>query len=106
LCLVSRRLFLIAQPILHHEFIPGYGDAWNSSHFSWTSRLASLLRTVAARPDLAALLKRIFIHPYLLQAVREEEARAVLEKVLHPAAAPGVIMRLSEYLDPFDEFLR
>ncbi|KAL2183568.1 hypothetical protein L209DRAFT_782661 [Thermothelomyces heterothallicus CBS 203.75] len=95
MCLVSRRLFLIAQPILHHEFIPGYGDAWRSSHFSWTGRLASLLRTVAARPDLAALLKRIFIHPHLLRAV------------LHPAAAaPGVVVRLSEYLGPFDEFLR
>ncbi|AEO61107.1 hypothetical protein MYCTH_2310975, partial [Thermothelomyces thermophilus ATCC 42464] len=106
-CLVSRRLFLIAQPILHHEFIPGYGDAWKSSHFSWTGRLASLLRTVATRPDLAALLKRIFIHPYLLRAVPEEEAQAVLEEVLQPAAAaPGVIVRLSEYLDPFDEFLK
>ncbi|KAK4148413.1 hypothetical protein C8A00DRAFT_47701 [Chaetomidium leptoderma] len=104
--LVSRRLFLIAQPILYHEFIPGYGDVWQSSHFSWTGRLASLLRTVAARPDLAALLKRIFIHPYLLRAVLEEEAQAVLEEVLYPAAAPGVIVRLSEYLDPFDEFLK
>ncbi|KAH6850491.1 hypothetical protein B0I37DRAFT_115475 [Chaetomium sp. MPI-CAGE-AT-0009] len=104
MCLVSRRLFLIAQPILYHEFIPGYGDAWQSNHFSWTGRLASLLRTVAARPDLAALLKRIFIHPYLFRAVLEEEAHAVLEEVLHSAAAPGVIVRLSDYLDPFDGF--
>jgi hypothetical protein len=67
---------------------------------------ASLLRTVATRPDLAALLKRIFIYPYLLKAVPEEEDQAVLEEVLHPAAAPGVILRLSEYLDPFDEFFK
>jgi hypothetical protein len=104
MCLVSRRLTLVVQPILYHEFIPGYGDAWQSRHFSWTSRLASLLRTIAARPDLAALVKRIFIHPYLLRAVPEEEAQAILEEVLYPATTPGGIVRLSEYLDPFNEF--
>jgi hypothetical protein len=104
MCLVSRRLTLIAQPILYHEFIPGYGDAWRSNRFLWAGRLASFLCTTAARPDLAALVKRIFIHPYLLQVVSEGEAQAMLEEVISPATALGASVRLSEYLDAFDEF--
>jgi hypothetical protein len=104
MCLVSRRLTLIAQPILYHEFIPGYGDAWRSSRFSWAGRLASFLRTIATRPDLAALVNRIFINPHLLRAVSEEEAQAILEKVIPPVTALGASVQLSEYLDPFDKF--
>ncbi len=94
MCLVARRLTPIAQPFLYHEFIPGYGDAWRSNGFSWAGRLASFLRTVAARPDLGVLVKRVFLHPYLLRAVSEEEAQATLEKVLG--------LQLPEYLASFD----
>jgi hypothetical protein len=105
MCLVSRRLTLIAQPILHHEFIPGYGCAWRSSHFSWAGRLASFLRTIAARPDLAALVKRIFIHPDLRRAVSEEEALATLEEVVR-AAAPESSVQLSKYHSSFGDMRR
>lgn len=81
MCLVSKRFQSIAQSVLHHEFIPGYGDAWRSTTFSWDGRLVSFVRTLAARPDLAALVKRIYIHCYLLQAIAEKEAESVPEMV-------------------------
>jgi hypothetical protein len=59
---------------------------------------------MAARPDLAAQVKRVFIHPYLLRAVSEGEAQAMLEEVLVHNAALGASVQLSEYLGPFDEF--
>jgi hypothetical protein len=59
---------------------------------------------MATRPDLAALVKRVFIHPYLLRAVSEEEAQAILEEVLVHTAALGASVQLSEYLGPFNEF--
>jgi hypothetical protein len=49
-------------------------------------------------------VNRIFIHPHLLRAVAEEEARAVLEDVICLVAAPGASVQLSNYFDLFDEF--
>ncbi|KAL2786438.1 hypothetical protein BJX66DRAFT_312695 [Aspergillus keveii] len=43
----------------------GYGDSWLSDKFTWTGRLFSFMRTVARRRDLAAQVKRIWIHPQL-----------------------------------------
>ncbi|KAL2127807.1 hypothetical protein VTI74DRAFT_10148 [Chaetomium olivicolor] len=103
MCLLSKRLTSIAQIFLYHEFVPGYGDAWKSAQFSWDGRLSSFLRTIAARRDLAAQVKRIYIHPYLLRAVTEEEAQVTLEDALNAAAAPGAGVQLSEYLSAFDE---
>ncbi|KAK4106453.1 hypothetical protein N658DRAFT_414625 [Parathielavia hyrcaniae] len=104
-CLVSKRLASVAQALLHYEFVPGYGDAWRSDQFSWDGRLESFLRTVAARKDLAELMKRIFEHPHLLRAVTEEEAQLTLDEVLGTAPAgpaAGNAQLLSEYLDAFD----
>ncbi|KAK4032094.1 hypothetical protein C8A01DRAFT_41470 [Parachaetomium inaequale] len=86
MCLVSKRFGPLAQTVLYHEFIPGYGDAWRSAEFSWDGRLASFVRTMAARPDLAALVKRVYVHCYLLRPVTEEEAQAALDNVIGPTA--------------------
>ena len=83
LCLVSRRLRNAVQPILYHEFILGYGDSWRSDLYTWDGRLTSFMRTVAQRRDLAALVKRIYIHPYLLEYLGEEEEIQVFEHLCH-----------------------
>ncbi|KAL2133433.1 hypothetical protein VTI74DRAFT_2359 [Chaetomium olivicolor] len=79
MCLVSRRFRYVAQSVLYHEFVPGYGDAWRSTRFSWDGRLASFVRTLVARPNLAALVERVYVQVYLLGPVTEEEAQAALE---------------------------
>jgi hypothetical protein len=86
MCLVSRRFRPLAQFFLYHEFVPGYGDAWRSKQFSWNSRLASFVRTITARRDLAGLVKRVYVHVYLLRPVTEEEAQATLREASGAAA--------------------
>ncbi|KAJ5131101.1 uncharacterized protein N7515_007140 [Penicillium bovifimosum] len=68
LCLVSKRLCNVFQPILYQEFMLGCGDSWCSELYTWDGRLLSFLRTVARRRDLAGFVKRIRIVPHLLQA--------------------------------------
>jgi hypothetical protein len=87
MCLVSRRFLPLAQSFLYHEFVPGYGDAWRSRRFSWDGRLASFVRTAAARPDLATLVKHVYVHVYLLRPVSEEETQASLEKAMGATTA-------------------
>ncbi|KAL4951703.1 hypothetical protein BDW69DRAFT_186112 [Aspergillus filifer] len=75
LCLVSKRLCATIQPILYHEFMPGFGDSWRSNLYSWDRRLTSFIRTVAQRRDMANCVRRIYLHPYLLkpfEVLREE----------------------------------
>jgi hypothetical protein len=95
MCLVSRRFRHAAQSVLYHEFMPGYGDSWRSTKCSWDGRLASFVRTLAARPDLAALVKRVYIHPYLRRAATEEEAQGLIDDILGPAGS-------SKYLAHFE----
>jgi hypothetical protein len=83
LCLVSRRFRDIAQPILYHEFVPGYGDSWRSTVYVWDGRLTSFIRTILQRRDLALLVKRIYIHPYLLKPIGNEEAQDALEQAIY-----------------------
>ncbi|KAL4739547.1 hypothetical protein BDV11DRAFT_116078 [Aspergillus similis] len=81
LCLVSKQLCATIQPILYHEFMPGYGGSWRSRLYSWDRRLASFVRTVAQRRDLAACVKHVYLHPYLLNSLedhREDGEHAVL----------------------------
>lgn len=80
LCLVSRRFCTIAQPILYHEFVPGYGDSWRSTRYTWNGRLASFVRTVARRRDLAAKVRRVYIHPDLLQSGDTKERKDALRE--------------------------
>ncbi|KAK4120729.1 hypothetical protein N657DRAFT_701535 [Parathielavia appendiculata] len=104
--LASKRLASVAQTLLYHEFVPGYGDAWRSTQFSWEGRLASFLLTVATRKDLVAQVRRIYVHPHLLRAITEEEAQLTLEEALKAAAviAPAAgAQLLSEYQGAFDE---
>ncbi|KAL3439983.1 hypothetical protein BJX65DRAFT_317140 [Aspergillus insuetus] len=70
LCLVSNWLCNLVQPFLHREFMLGYGDSWRSDKFTWNGRLFSFMRTVARRWDLAAQVKRIWIHPQLWESHR------------------------------------
>ncbi|KAG8159562.1 hypothetical protein KVR01_010199 [Diaporthe batatas] len=79
LCLVSRRLRHVAQQVLHHEFVLGYGDSWRSPSFSWDRRLTSFLRTIGERPDLAAAVRRVSLHPNLLDATELGDVAAVVD---------------------------
>ncbi|KAL4902924.1 hypothetical protein BDW74DRAFT_180223 [Aspergillus multicolor] len=70
-CLISKCMYNVIQPLLYQEFMLGYGDSWRSDQYTWGGRLVSYIRTVALRRDLAALVKRICIHPFLLQGFYE-----------------------------------
>ncbi|KAB8211949.1 hypothetical protein BDV34DRAFT_62485 [Aspergillus parasiticus] len=83
LCLVCRHLCRAVQPILYQEFMLGYGDSWRSDLYTWHGRLSSFMRTVAYRRDLAALVKRIYIHPYLLEIFGEEKEVLVFDWKRH-----------------------
>ncbi|KAI0199251.1 hypothetical protein F4808DRAFT_433167 [Astrocystis sublimbata] len=85
-CLVSRRLCDVAQAILYHEFVPGYGDSWLSRQYSWAGRLTGFLQTVTRRRDLAHLVRRLYLSQWLMdpdffdntelvEAVLEESSR-------------------------------
>ncbi|KAG7292614.1 hypothetical protein NEMBOFW57_002649 [Staphylotrichum longicolle] len=86
MCLVSKRLQPVAQSVLYHEFVPGYGDPQHLHRISWGRRLSPFVRTIAARPDLAAVVKRAFVHFYVLRPVTEKEAQATLDEVIGPTA--------------------
>lgn len=79
MCLVSKRLRDVAQQVLHHEFVFGYGDSWRSTAFSWDRRLTSFLRTVGGLPDLAAAVRRVSLHPNLLDATELGDVAAVID---------------------------
>jgi hypothetical protein len=100
--LVSTRFLPLAQEILYHEFIPGYGDSWCSAGYDWFWRLVPFLRTVALNPDRAALVKRVHVNLNLLNGVTEVEAQvdAVLEDATQ---ARGI--DLSDFVGPFRELL-
>ncbi|KUI58197.1 hypothetical protein VP1G_05508 [Cytospora mali] len=101
MCLVSRRFLSIAQPLLHHAFLPGYGDSWRSTVFSWDRRLSAFLRTIVRRPDLAASVKRIYVHPNLLCQIKPEEANSALDD----AARVLVNLDVAEYTAHFEAML-
>ncbi|KAK4454906.1 hypothetical protein QBC34DRAFT_391027 [Podospora aff. communis PSN243] len=80
LCLVSRWFRSAAQPIMYREFSFGYGQNWQPAPWrSWNGRLASFITTLAARPDLAAQMKRAFIHRSLADAVTDDEYASAVE---------------------------
>lgn len=78
-CLVSQRFLSVAQPLLYHGFLPGYSDSWQSKVFSWKQRLTLFLRTISQRPDLAASVRHIYIHPQLIHCISLKEARQSLD---------------------------
>ncbi|KAI0426464.1 hypothetical protein F5Y09DRAFT_318831 [Xylaria sp. FL1042] len=97
-CLVSRRLFNIAQSILYHEFVPGYGDSYISMRYEWTGRLTCFLRTVTLRRDLANLVQGLFLSHWLLNPITPE-SRGIDVALEESARARGV--NLSDFLQPF-----
>ncbi|KAH7017782.1 hypothetical protein EDB80DRAFT_678578 [Ilyonectria destructans] len=81
LCLVSRKFRDLAQPILYHDFSLGHGNSWQYERYTWGRRLTSFLRTTTQRPDLGGLVKNVSIHPFLLDAISIDDARACLMQV-------------------------
>ncbi|KAH6876557.1 hypothetical protein B0T10DRAFT_497717 [Thelonectria olida] len=77
--LTSKRLRDISQQVLYHEFVLGYGDSWASDLYSWKGRLMSFMRTLTKRPDLAKLVKVVYVHTYLLDDTPEEKRAALME---------------------------
>ncbi|KAK6956829.1 hypothetical protein Daesc_002110 [Daldinia eschscholtzii] len=78
--------------------MPGYGDSWRSESYAWGERLVYFLRTIIQRPDLAALVRRIYIHPLLVKNIDETWTKNTLEPVTQELAFP-----LSEYLAHFPD---
>lgn len=76
--LVSRRLRDLAQSVLYHEFAIGYGDSWVSKLYSWQGRLASFIRCLAMRPDLAHSVRVCYVSTSLFETSCQEENRAVI----------------------------
>lgn len=75
LCLVSRRLRDLAQPVLYHEFVPGYGVFGHNAfkfmnqpeEYSWGRRLVPFLRTISMRRDLAAVVFTCYLHSVIAE---------------------------------------
>ncbi|KAI1426275.1 hypothetical protein F5Y12DRAFT_713271 [Xylaria sp. FL1777] len=97
-CLVSKRLRDVAQTILYHEFIPGYGDSFFSMRYTWAERLTLFLRTVTLRRDLAKFVQRLYLSHWLLEPIESREVEAALEE---SARLRGV--NLSDFLKPFQD---
>ncbi|KAJ4182630.1 hypothetical protein NW759_017116, partial [Fusarium solani] len=86
LSLSCKSLHHIAQDVLYHEFVLGYGDSYLSESYS-PVRLASFMRTVTRRRDLAAKVRKLSIHPRFRDIVTKEEIRELLPGA---AAALGI----------------
>ncbi|KAK5656919.1 hypothetical protein OQA88_3441 [Cercophora sp. LCS_1] len=73
LCLTSHLLYEITTPILYREFALGYNDVPGAHFKPWYGqRMVSFARTLLARRDLAALVKRAFLHPKLVGLMGDE----------------------------------
>jgi hypothetical protein len=68
LCLTSKRFHAIAEPLLYLEMQPreraAIGDSKIDRLQDWNAQLASFVRTLERRSDLAALVKRITVNAY------------------------------------------
>ncbi len=93
ICLVSRRFRAVAQPVLYHEFLPGYGQTT-----AWNRRLDSFLRTVVLRPDLGSLVRRVFLNPNLGGGMYGREPQTVLEDAARARNIP-----LADFLKPYQD---
>ncbi|KAJ8133247.1 hypothetical protein O1611_g372 [Lasiodiplodia mahajangana] len=100
-CLVSRRFRDIAQAILYHEFVPGYGDSYYSRQYEWTGRLTGFLRTVAQRRDLANLVRRLYLSHWLLSPIGMLESYRVEAALEESARVRGI--SLPDFLEPFHD---
>ncbi|SCV52529.1 uncharacterized protein FFB14_12648 [Fusarium fujikuroi] len=66
-----------------------HGDSWFSDAYQWDNRLAPFVRTLARRPDLARLIKVIYIshHIFSTSEDKEQSRRNIL---LEAAGALGI----------------
>lgn len=78
-CLASKGLRDIAQPILYHEFVLGYGDSWKSDLYDWGGRLISFMQTLARRPELCRQVKVVYINTRLFTSNDEGKRATLLE---------------------------
>ncbi|KAI1330470.1 hypothetical protein F5Y16DRAFT_18464 [Xylariaceae sp. FL0255] len=99
-CLTSRRLRDVAQPILYHEFIPGFGSSGASMRYEWGARFTRFLRTVTECRDLAGQVKELYLSHALLNPIRDNDysIMVALEK-----SAPVRGINLIDFLQPFRE---
>ncbi|KAF5619601.1 uncharacterized protein FTJAE_11885 [Fusarium tjaetaba] len=89
LSLTCRQFRDVAQSVLYHEFVLGYGDSWYSDAYQWEDRLAPFIRTLARRPDLARLVKVIHISHHTL-STSEDKEQSRRNILLEAATALGV----------------
>ncbi|KAK0642102.1 hypothetical protein B0T16DRAFT_421026 [Cercophora newfieldiana] len=83
-CLASKQLRDIAQPIMYQELALGYGQHHGSDTrggINFTGRLVALANTLVARPDLAARMLRVFLHPQLVKSAANGDAETILATV-------------------------
>ncbi|KAI0166686.1 hypothetical protein GGR57DRAFT_447574 [Xylariaceae sp. FL1272] len=97
-CLVSSRLRDIAQSILYHEFVPGYGDSWRSMRYEWETRLIRFLRTVPLRREVAAMVQGLYLSIWLTNPVFEP-SRIIMASL--EEAARNLDIDVHEFLKPF-----
>ncbi|KAJ4202369.1 hypothetical protein NW759_015420 [Fusarium solani] len=90
LSLTSKRFRDLAQPILYHEFVLGYGDSWLSESYTWEGRLVSFIRTLSRRSDLAHRVKVMYIHTSLFGRNTDESRTANRLVILEAAHALGI----------------
>lgn len=101
-CLVSTRLRDVAQPLLYHQFAPGYGDSLCTTQPQSCWSLLPFLRTVARRPDLAAQVRHFHLSRSIME-LSPHNHQAEVEPVLEEASrARGI--QLSEFLGPFQDW--
>ncbi|KAK3898278.1 hypothetical protein C8A05DRAFT_38131 [Staphylotrichum tortipilum] len=93
MCLVSRQFRDVTQAVLYHEFLPGFGELQPWDHWKRTD---SFLRTVALRPDLASLVRRVYLNPNIPGRMEARKAKAALEEAARARNIP-----LAEFLKPY-----
>ncbi|RSL81797.1 hypothetical protein CEP51_005568 [Fusarium floridanum] len=76
--LSCRKLHRLAQDVLYHEFMLGYGDSVCSRVYNFEGRFASFMRAVGQRRDLAAEVRKVAIHPLLMENLSTKEIRDLL----------------------------
>ncbi|KAF7539398.1 hypothetical protein G7054_g2207 [Neopestalotiopsis clavispora] len=102
-CLVSKHLRDVARPIPYHGFMPGYGNSWRSSRYTWEGRLTSLMRTVAERCGLAAQVRILHARFDLIKTLSNKEALLAFEHAMHVLGmhqAGGWRLRLADGAEP------
>lgn len=84
LALTCRHLRSVAEMYLYEEFAPGLGDSWKVKPrlFSWTGRFATYARTILERPDLAARVRRLYLHHKVLDAMTVDELLKIVPLVV------------------------